>query len=222
MTISLSLDPESFISMNIWGFSPSLFGHLEALYRSFRDSVRDDPKAEFLIPEVVKTLIDRRNDPSEGHRYDRPVVRDDPSGRPANGDGRDIPYDRGGGISSRAYRMNGQKRGLSPILDLFDLEGEVVEVIPHRAGHINDTFIVRSRTKQGTRRYTLQRINASVFPRPDLIMHNIRIVSRGDSQKKRGSRRGPGSAGPYSGAHEGRGIVPQRQRRWFLEVLSLR
>jgi hypothetical protein len=74
--------------------------------------------------------------------------------------------------------MNGQNRGLRPVLDQFDLEGEVVEVVPHRAGHINDTYIVRSRTKQETRRYTLQRINASVFPRPDLIMHNITIVSR--------------------------------------------
>lgn len=54
------LDPESFISMNIWGFAPSIFEHLDALYRSFRDSVRDDPKAEFLIPEVVKTLITER------------------------------------------------------------------------------------------------------------------------------------------------------------------
>jgi NDP-sugar pyrophosphorylase family protein len=53
----VELSPESFISMNIWGFSPSLFGHLEGLYRSFRDGVKDDPKAEFLIPEAVKTLI---------------------------------------------------------------------------------------------------------------------------------------------------------------------
>jgi NDP-sugar pyrophosphorylase family protein len=53
----VELDPESFISMNIWGFAPSLFEQLDALYRSFRDSVGDDPKAEFLIPEVIKTLI---------------------------------------------------------------------------------------------------------------------------------------------------------------------
>jgi len=43
--------------MNIWGFAPSLFTDLDKLYRSFRDSVGNDPKAEFLIPEVVKTLI---------------------------------------------------------------------------------------------------------------------------------------------------------------------
>ncbi len=53
----VGLDPESFVSMNIWGFFPNIFGHLESLYRSFRETVRDDPKAEFLIPEVVKTLI---------------------------------------------------------------------------------------------------------------------------------------------------------------------
>ena len=52
-----TLDPDSFVSMNIWAFSPSLYGYLDALYQSFRDIVDDDPKAEFLIPEVVKTLV---------------------------------------------------------------------------------------------------------------------------------------------------------------------
>ncbi len=54
------LDPESFVSMNIWAFAPTLFERLDALYRSFRDAVTDDPKSEFLIPEVVKTLIAER------------------------------------------------------------------------------------------------------------------------------------------------------------------
>jgi NDP-sugar pyrophosphorylase family protein len=56
----MELDPESFVSMNMWAFTPNLFEHLENLYRSFRDTVKDDPKAEFLIPEVVKTLITDR------------------------------------------------------------------------------------------------------------------------------------------------------------------
>jgi NDP-sugar pyrophosphorylase family protein len=53
----VQIDPETPVSMNIWGFSPSLFGHLEALYHAFRAGAADDPKAEFLIPEVVKTLV---------------------------------------------------------------------------------------------------------------------------------------------------------------------
>jgi NDP-sugar pyrophosphorylase family protein len=51
------IDPESPVSMNIWGFSPSLFDHLDTLFRAFRADAADDPKAEFLIPEVVKTLV---------------------------------------------------------------------------------------------------------------------------------------------------------------------
>jgi dTDP-glucose pyrophosphorylase len=53
----IELDPESFISMNIWAFSPRLYDSLDGLYRSFRETVKDDPRAEFLIPEAVKTLI---------------------------------------------------------------------------------------------------------------------------------------------------------------------
>jgi hypothetical protein len=91
--------------------------------------------------------------------------------------------------------MNGQTERLRVILDLFELEGDVVEVVPHRAGHINDTFIARTRTKGGTRRYTLQRINASVFPRPDLIMHNIRIVSEAIRKKNEEAGEDPDSRG---------------------------
>jgi hypothetical protein len=84
--------------------------------------------------------------------------------------------------------MNEKTDRLYGILELFEPEGDVIEVVPHRSGHINDTFIARARTRRGTRRYTLQRINSSVFPRPDLIMHNIRIVS--DTIRKKNEEAG--------------------------------
>lgn len=45
------------VSMNFWGFTPSLFNHLEKEFKMFFDSDRDHSKSEFYIPSVVDTLI---------------------------------------------------------------------------------------------------------------------------------------------------------------------
>ncbi len=88
--------------------------------------------------------------------------------------------------------MNGKTQRLHDILSVFDLTGEVVDITPWRAGHINDTFIAATRKGERTRRYTLQRINAVVFPRPDLIMHNIRVVTEEIRKKSGDAEEGPG------------------------------
>jgi hypothetical protein len=52
------LGPESWTSMNFWGFTPALFGELERRFPAFlRDRAADVTKAEFLIPEVVGALL---------------------------------------------------------------------------------------------------------------------------------------------------------------------
>lgn len=51
--------------------------------------------------------------------------------------------------------------------------GAISSCEPYGNGHINDTFLVITENK----RYILQRINDSVFPRPDQIMENITAVT---------------------------------------------
>jgi len=52
------LAPDSWTSMNCWGFTPALFGELERRFPEFlRARAADIAKAEFLIPEVVGELI---------------------------------------------------------------------------------------------------------------------------------------------------------------------
>ena len=46
------------VSMNMWGFAPSVFGHLEREFRRFLEEQAAHPKAEFFIPTVVSSLID--------------------------------------------------------------------------------------------------------------------------------------------------------------------
>ena len=49
------------VSMNMWGFPVSIFGHLERMWGEFLDAHRDTEKTEFLLPSAVAELM------GEGH-----------------------------------------------------------------------------------------------------------------------------------------------------------
>ena len=52
------IDPDSYVSMNMWGFTPGLFEHLESKFRTFlAETDAGDNKSEFLIPTIVDELI---------------------------------------------------------------------------------------------------------------------------------------------------------------------
>lgn len=46
------------VSMNLWGFTPAVFGHTERLFREFLQHNVNDPKAEFYIPTVITSLLE--------------------------------------------------------------------------------------------------------------------------------------------------------------------
>ncbi len=54
----LPLDPDAPVSMNLWGFGPDLFGHLEERFAAFLAERGQDPTAEFYLPTAVTDLID--------------------------------------------------------------------------------------------------------------------------------------------------------------------
>jgi len=45
------------VSMNLWGFTPALFDHLDSQFADFLAERGSEPKAEFYIPTVVDRLI---------------------------------------------------------------------------------------------------------------------------------------------------------------------
>ncbi len=56
----------------------------------------------------------------------------------------------------------------------FEISGSVTDIELCSAGHINNSFFVTTTDEKGEKRvYTIQRINKSVFKRPDLVMENI-------------------------------------------------
>jgi hypothetical protein len=54
-----TLDGDTVVSMNLWGFTPAVFPQLEAELTTFLAVRGRDPKAEFFIPTVVDTMIRR-------------------------------------------------------------------------------------------------------------------------------------------------------------------
>ena len=47
------------VSMNMWGFMPSVFDYLEKMFNEFLEKNISDLKSEFLIPSVVNDLIEK-------------------------------------------------------------------------------------------------------------------------------------------------------------------
>lgn len=82
-----TLPPESPVSMNFWGFTPHIFQLLEPLFKEFVAAKKNDPKAEFLIPEAAQQLLQagkaqfkviQVNAPCFGVTYqeDKPLVKE--------------------------------------------------------------------------------------------------------------------------------------------------
>ena len=53
----IKVDEDTTVSMNFWGFHPSLFDHLENQFKLFLNEKMHLPKSEFYIPTVVFELI---------------------------------------------------------------------------------------------------------------------------------------------------------------------
>ena len=51
------LTGDEMVSMNMWGFNPTIFGHLQKQFAQFLETSGREEKAEFYIPKVVNTLV---------------------------------------------------------------------------------------------------------------------------------------------------------------------
>jgi Ser/Thr protein kinase RdoA (MazF antagonist) len=60
----------------------------------------------------------------------------------------------------------------------FAFSGEILSVDEYGSGNVNDTYLVRVTDGQTIRAFILQRLNPQVFPEPERIMHNLRVLDR--------------------------------------------
>lgn len=64
------------------------------------------------------------------------------------------------------------------VVSSFDLGGEILDLLPLKIGHINETYVSRVRdSKGGVRRYVHQLINEAVFRDVPHVMRNIERVT---------------------------------------------
>ncbi len=61
--------------------------------------------------------------------------------------------------------------GHSDIIRQFEFQGTPESLAPYGNGHINDTFLLK--TREGEYTYILQRMNPTIFKAPELLMENI-------------------------------------------------
>ena len=66
---------------------------------------------------------------------------------------------------------------LREVISLFQVFGDIKGVERYGSGHINDTFKVEMSLGGEPVRYVLQRVNDSIFTRPDRVMENIARVT---------------------------------------------
>lgn len=53
----IPMAPDTIVSMNMWGFTPDLFGYLEADFVTFLKARGNEQKSEFFLPFVIDDLI---------------------------------------------------------------------------------------------------------------------------------------------------------------------
>lgn len=53
----ITLEENTPVSMNMWGFTPDYFEHSKKAFRKFLDEKIDTPKSEFYIPTVINDLV---------------------------------------------------------------------------------------------------------------------------------------------------------------------
>ena len=63
------------------------------------------------------------------------------------------------------------------IAQQFDIEGYLVSVEPLGSGNVNDTYIAIFRTVFDEHKVVIQRINKTVFTKPEELMQNMHLVT---------------------------------------------
>lgn len=89
---------------------------------------------------------------------------------------------------------------LLPIAQAFAGEHTIAEIQSYGSGNVNDTYLVTVVTptaQLGGQQFVLQRVNHHVFPRPDLILVNMRTFLGHIAQQNNGAQHSNGAVGGH-------------------------
>ena len=168
------LPMDAIVSMNMWGFSKGFLKEIKDGFAEFLEQgLKQNPlKCEYFLPSVVSKLLEEgravvsvltSKDKWYGVTYkeDKQTVVDA------------IQKMKEEGIYTETVWGDHGEAVLH-----FQLDGLVMKNIRYGNGHINDTFLVTLKKKDGTmKRVILQRMNKNIFTKPEELMENIEGVT---------------------------------------------
>lgn len=168
------LPMDAIVSMNMWEFTKGFLKEIKDGFAEFLEQgLKQNPlKCEYFLPSVVSKLLEEgravvsvltSKDKWYGVTYkeDKQTVVDA------------IQKMKEEGIyTETVWGDNGEA-----VLH-FQLDGLVMKNVRYGNGHINDTFLVTLKKKDGTmERVILQRMNKNIFTKPKELMENIEGVT---------------------------------------------
>ena len=86
------------------------------------------------------------------------------------------PVAIGAGCGLQAMRQPIDRKA-AIIARQFDVQGRLVTVEPYGSGNVNDTYLAIFRTTFSEQRFIVQRVRKAVFPDPEAIMQNMRVLT---------------------------------------------
>jgi hypothetical protein len=161
--------------MNMWGFTPRVFGQLREHFHKFLERCVSDVQSESYLPSMVNDLVVagqarvkvlRTKDSWGGitYRADRPRIAEN------------IQRLIDNVLIRRAFGHE-QVHDIAAVARRFQIDGQYFGTKPFGSGHINDSYCVTFHQAGEPVRYMLQRINQSIFKNPVALMENIQRVT---------------------------------------------
>lgn len=57
---AITLSPDAVVSMNIWGFNPSIFDYADQLWKKFLSEPSNFESVEFFLPDIVQSIVKKK------------------------------------------------------------------------------------------------------------------------------------------------------------------
>lgn len=164
------LSKDDIVSMNLWGFTPSIFKAIKEGFAAFLEKgLRENPlKCEYYLPSVVSHLLE------EDKATVKMLTTDEKWFGVTYAEDKKVVVEAIQNMKNEGKYPQALWDGRQEALNAFKFASKAKTSFRYGSGHINDTFVVN--LVDGSR-VILQRINTNIFREPEALMQNIVSVT---------------------------------------------
>lgn len=164
------LNKDDIVSMNLWGFTPSVFAAIREGFAAFLEKgLKENPlKCEYYLPSVVSRLLE------EDKATVKMLTTDEKWFGVTYAEDKKVVVEAIQNMKNEGKYPQELWDGRQEALNAFKFTAKAKSSLRYGSGHINDTFVVN--LVDGSR-VILQRINTNIFRDPEALMQNITSVT---------------------------------------------